>query len=158
MKLTPEGLAAIVREEGFRESAYLCPAGKLTIGVGHVILPAELPLYGKPGFKLTRLQGMELLQKDVSERFAPPVIRLCTRPCTPNQLASLVSFCFNVGPSGLAQSSLLDLHNSGTAAPAEITAAFALWNKYTDPKTKKKKVSDGLTSRRAREAALYLTA
>jgi lysozyme len=157
MQLTPEGLAAIVREEGFKPSWYLCPAGKKTIGVGHVILPAEEKTYCAPGFKLTRLQGMVLLQKDVSERFAPPVVKYCTRPCTPNQLAALVSFCFNTGPGGLKASSLLKLHNAGHAAPEEITRAFGLWNKFTNPETGQKEVSNGLTLRRAREAALYLT-
>jgi lysozyme len=157
MELTPNGLAAIVREEGLKSSWYFCPAGKKTIGVGHVILPAEAAVYCAPGFKLTNLQAMQLLQKDVSERFAPPVVKLCTRACTPNQLAALVSFCFNVGPAGLQQSSLLKLHNSGTATPEQIAKAFGLWNKITNPKTRQKETSKGLTLRRQREAALYLT-
>jgi lysozyme len=157
MQLTPQGLAAIVREEGFRASWYRCPAGKKTIGIGHVILPAEEKVYCAPGFKLTQLQGMALLQKDVSERFAPPVVKLCTRACLPNQLAALVSFCFNTGPGGLQQSHLLQLHNAGTASAEEITEAFGRWNKFTDPETGKLVVSNGLTLRRAREAALYLT-
>jgi lysozyme len=154
-QLTPQGLAAIVREEGFKPSWYFDEAGIKTIGIGHVVLPAEEGKYLAPGFKLTQLQGMELLQQDIAERFAPPVVKLCTRACTPNQLAALVSFCFNVGPSGLAGSTLLRLHNAGTAPAAQITAAFGMWNKIT--KAGQKVVSPGLTARRAREAALYLT-
>jgi lysozyme len=158
MQMTPQGLAFIVQEEGFRPSWYYCPARKKTIGVGHVILPAEEKKYLAPGFKLTNLEGMQLLQKDISERFGPPVVKLCTRPCTPNQLAALVSFCFNVGPGGLAHAHLLQLHNAGTATPQEITEAFSRWNKITDPTTGALVVAPGLTKRRAREAALYLTA
>jgi lysozyme len=157
MQLTPQGLAAIVREEGFRPTWYYCPAKKKTIGIGHVILPAEEKLYCAPGFKMSNLQGLVLLQKDISERFGPPVVKLCTRTCTPNQLAALVSFCFNVGPGGLQESHLLQLHNLGTATPEQIREAFGRWNKITDPVTHKLVVSNGLTLRRQREAALYLT-
>jgi lysozyme len=157
MQLTPAGLAAIIREEGFKPSWYTCPAGKKTIGVGHVILPTEKQYLAK-GFKLTQLQGMELLQKDISERFGPQVERLCRRKPTANQMAALVSFAFNVGAGGLAQSHLLQLHNTGTATAEEITEAFGRWNKIRNPETQILEVSAGLTKRRAREAALYLTA
>jgi GH24 family phage-related lysozyme (muramidase) len=157
-QLTPEGLAAIAREEGFKPSWYTCPAGKKTIGIGHVILPGEEITYLAPGFKLTQLQAMQLLQRDVAERFAPPVVQACTRKPTPNQLAALVSMAFNIGAAGLAGSTLMRLHNAGNATPSAITAAFGAWNKITNPTTHQKEVSAGLTARRAREAALYLTA
>jgi GH24 family phage-related lysozyme (muramidase) len=157
-QLTPAGLAGLVREEGLRATWYTCPAGHKTIGIGHVIQPAEESTYLAPGFKLSNLQAMQLLQQDVTERFGPAVLKLCTRPCTANQLAALVSMCFNIGPAGLAKSTLLKLHNAGTATAAQITAAFAMWNKITDPATGKKVVALGLTHRREREAALYLSA
>lgn len=39
MKISQKGLDLIKEFEGFRGSPYRCPAGKLTIGYGHVIDP-----------------------------------------------------------------------------------------------------------------------
>lgn len=148
------GYDFLTQQEGSRAKMYLCTAGKETIGVGHVILPSEKHLLTAT---LTKAQITELLQKDVQQRFGPGVTKALTRPATSNQLAAMISLCFNIGTAGFAGSTVARLHNSGTATPAQLTAAFGAWNKITNPKTGKKEVSPALTARRAREAKFYLS-
>jgi lysozyme len=152
MKMTPEGIAFLVREEGFMPKKYLCSAGVPTIGIGHVILPNEQHYHTAT---LTRLQAMNLLQEDISLRFGPAVLKSLTKPTTPNQLVAMISLCFNIGSAGFARSTVARLHNAGNVDKAAMTAAFAAWNKIT--KNGKKVVSPGLTARRAREAAFYFS-
>jgi lysozyme len=40
-QINKAGLDLVKQHEGFRAKAYICPAGKLTIGYGHVILKNE---------------------------------------------------------------------------------------------------------------------
>jgi lysozyme len=151
MNMTPEGIAFLVQEEGFMPRKYLCAAGVPTIGVGHVILPNE-QRYNTA--TLTRLEGMNLLQADIDARFGPGVTGKLTRPATPNQLAAMISLCFNIGTAGFAKSSVCRLHNAGSTDSAAITAAFAAWCKIT--KNGVKVTNPALLARRKREAALYL--
>ena len=78
---------------------------------------------------------------DLAERLAPQA--------TDHQFAALVSFAFNLGPAALAGSTLLKLHNAGHYRAA--ASQFGRWNHAAG------RVLRGLTIRRAKEAALYLT-
>ncbi len=60
MRISSQGLALIEAFEGFSARAYICHAGLLTIGYGHVVLPHE-----QFGALLTRDQARSLLQQDV---------------------------------------------------------------------------------------------
>ena len=134
---------------------YLCSAGKPTIGYGHVILPAE----GKYNTAtLTEAEASQLLQRDVDAKYGAHVASRLRQAVTQHQFDAMVSFCFNVGTGGFDQSGVLRLANAGSTDHAAITAAFGAWNKVTNPRTKVKEVSKGLTLRRGREAALYLQA
>lgn len=133
---------------------YLCPAGRPTIGYGHVIQPGE-ERYNTA--TLTEAQASALLQQDVDKQYGAHVAKRVHRDVTQNQFDALVSLCYNIGTGGFNQSSVLALANAGTTSPDVIKRAFGLWNKVTDPQTKVKRVSAGLTARRAREAALYLS-
>lgn len=114
------------------------------------------------GDTCTRDQADRWLCEDLQERVRV-VEAACTRKPTPNQLGAMVSLAYNVGlgwdPSkpkpkgakeGFRQSTVLRQHNAGNFEAA--ARAFALWNKSANPDFEK-----GLTARRAREAALYLT-
>ncbi|MDB5268219.1 MAG: phage lysozyme family protein [Hymenobacter sp.] len=134
---------------------YLCAAGKATIGYGHVIQKGEERYHTAT---LTEAEASTLLQRDVDRNYGAHVAKRLTRAVTQNQFDALVSFCFNVGTGGFDQSSVLRLANAGSPDRAAITAAFGAWNKVTNPVSKVKEVSKGLTLRRGREAALYLQA
>ena len=154
MQISDKGLTLIKKEEAFKARRYLCAAGKPTIGYGHVILATEAHLNTAT---LTEPEASKLLVQDVNKKYGAHVASRLTRAVTQNQFDAMVSLCFNIGTGGFDQSSVLRLANAGSASPAAITTAFGLWNKVTNPKTKAKEVSKGLTVRRAREAALYLS-
>jgi lysozyme len=156
MQISEKGLKLIKKEEAFAPRLYHCPAGKPTIGYGHVVQANE-PRLLDAGRVLTEAEASALLLQDVSKKYGAHVAKRLTRPVTQNQFDALVSFCFNVGTGGFDQSSVLRLANAGSTSTEGICQAFGLWNKFTNPKTGKKEVSNGLTVRRAREAALYLS-
>ena len=146
------GANLITQSESIRLKAYFCPAGKPTIGRGHTQgITAQMV---RDGYTITAAQEQALFNQDMAE-WEADVRRLLTRQPNENQLAALVSFAFNIGMPGFSTSSVLKAFNRGDDQAAY--RAFGLWNKITDPVTKKKVVSNGLSIRRAKEAALYLT-
>ena len=142
MRTTDRGIALIKEHEGFGATAYLCPAGKKTIGYGHVILPGES--FKEP---MSKLDGPTLLQKDL-RRFEAAVGRLVTVDLSQEQFDALVSLTFNIGEENLRTSTLLKRLNEGKYRDA--AAQFTRWV-YS-----KKKKLPGLVKRRAAEKALFL--
>ena len=132
---------------GFAPVAYRCPAGIWTIGWGETDGV-------RPGDRCSKAQADAWLLEDLQERVRA-VRDLCRREPSPNELGALVVLAYNIGLAGLARSTVLRQHNAGNSQAA--ARAFALWNKAKDPATGQLRVLDGLTSRRARESALYLT-
>lgn len=145
MKTSSSGHALIRQFEGDKLQAYICPAGVLTIGVGHTGSDV------KPGMKITQAQSDALLTADLA-KFEAAVLRLVKVPLTQNQFDALVSFAFNLGAGALGGSTLLKLLNSGRYS--EAAAQFSKWDKATV--NGKKVALPGLTKRRAAEAALFL--
>lgn len=140
-----EGVALIAQEEGLRLEAYQCQAGVWTIGWGET---AGV----QPGDTCTKEDADQRLCDGITER-TDAVRDACKVPPSRHQLAALVGFAYNYG--GWRKSTVLAAHNAGDHLAA--ARAFGLVNKFTNPKTKQLEVSRGLTARRAREAALYLT-
>lgn len=134
------GLDLIKDFEGWRDTAYLCPANVLTIGYG------STGPHVKAGMKISKERGEELLKDDL-DRFEKAVTRLVTVPLRQNQYDALVSFAFNVGISALERSTLLKRVNAKLFDQA--AAEFAKWNRAGG------KVLAGLTRRRAAETALF---
>jgi lysozyme len=102
--ITEDGLALIKRFEGFSAKPYICPAGHLTIGYGHVV---------RDGIQsVTMEQAEELLAMDVgtAER---SVLRLIAVPLADGQFNALVSFTFNLGGGALQRSTLRRKINRG---------------------------------------------
>lgn len=132
--------------QGAALKAYLCSAGVWTYGWG------ETDNVG-PNSRCTREQADRMLCDDLTERVRQ--VRLaCKVEPNANQLAAMVRLSYNIGLPGFLGSTVLKAHNRGDFEAA--AGAFRLWNKITDPETKKKVVSNGLTERRLREAATYL--
>jgi lysozyme len=149
--INPAGLELIKSFESFQDWQYTCPAGRPTIGWGHVIRPGES--FQEP---ISQAQGLALLVKDI-EAAAAAVERLVKVPLNDNQFAALVSFTYNLGPDedqdtipeGLGDSTLLKLLNAGDTQSA--ADEFPKWRKAGG------KVLLGLVRRRAAERELFLT-
>ena len=139
--ITKDGLALIQRFEGFSATPYLCPAGYLTVGYGHVV--KKHVDFTKP---ITEQEALTILVADVqtAER---AVLRLITVPLTNGQFDALVSFTLNLGGGALQRSTLRRKINRGEHADAP--AEFMKWVWAGGRKLK------GLVKRRAAEAALY---
>ena len=140
-----EAVCEIARSEGCKLKAYRCPAGVPTIGWGHT---------GgvKMGDACTQEQADAWFSIDLSV-YADGVQRELKRDASDNELGAMVSLAYNIGLHGFAKSTVLKRHNEGDRQSA--ARAFALWNKARINGVLQ--VVDGLTSRRAREAALYLS-
>jgi GH24 family phage-related lysozyme (muramidase) len=101
----------------------------------------------KPGVIWTQQQCDDRLGVDIGS-FAGKVSAVIGGANTSqHQFDAMVSFAYNVGIGNLSSSTLLRKHKAGDFAGA--AAEFGRWNKAAG------KVMNGLTRRRAAEAALY---
>lgn len=140
-----EAVALIAESEGLRLRAYRCPAGIWSIGWGETDGV-------HPGDTCTREQADRWLCEDLTDR-ARAVRALCTVEPSPAELGALVSLAYNIGVDALRRSTVLRAHNAGDRQAA--ARAFGLWNKARVDGLLRE--LPGLTARRARESALYLT-
>lgn len=138
-------VALIAESEGLRLTAYRCPSGVPTLAWGET---AGVQM----GDTCTKEQADRWLCEDLTDR-CKAVRAMCKVSPSPNELGALVSLAYNIGRSGLAGSTVLKQHNAGNRDAA--ARAFGLWNKARVNGSLT--ALPGLTARRAREAALYLT-
>lgn len=143
MKISEQGLALIRRFEGFSATAYRCPAGRMTIGYGHVILPGER--YPETG--ISEPQAANLLRDDV-RKAELALSRYVQVPLTQNQADALISFIYNIGAGAFARSTLRRVVNRGWHA--EVPAQLRRWV-FADGRA-----LQGLVVRRAAEALMYM--
>lgn len=141
-KVNIDTIELIKHFEGFRELAYLCPAGIWTIGYGHT--GPEVTPYAKVTIEFAE----ELLDADLM-KFERGVSQSVTVPLTDNQYGALVAFAFNVGIAAFKKSTLLKKLNTGdyAAVPVEL----ARWTKAGGVEL------PGLVKRRKAEAALFMS-
>lgn len=136
-EISPEGYKFIKKFEGFRNTAYLCPAGVWTIGYGHT-------KGVKAGMSVNPSLASEFLIKDCI-----PIIRLlnqCNLQLEQHQYDALASFIFNVGTSAFINSTLYKkLKNKDIHASAELLKWIYI----------KGTVSNGLKKRRMYEYKLF---
>lgn len=104
--ISKAGLDLIKTFEGCRLTAYVCPAGVLTIGFG------STGSHVKPGMTITQAEADALLLKDVA-RFEKGVDDLISVPLKQCQFDALVSFAFNCGNGALEESTLRKRLNAG---------------------------------------------
>lgn len=135
------GLELIKRFEGFSAKPYLCPAGYLTVGYGHVVRNPDNFRHG-----ISQREALEILASDVEEA-ERCVLRFIAVPLTDGQFDALVSFTFNLGSGALQRSTLRRRINRGEHE--DVPAEFMKWVWAGGRKLK------GLISRRAEEALLY---
>ena len=134
--------AGIIRKyEGLRLAPYFCPAGKLTIGYGHVIKPDE----GHLRAGITEDQAEMLLHRDLA--WALFEARRVGRVLMSYQAAALASLVFNIGAEAWQKSTIRRRVMAGDWQGA--AAEFPRWNKVNG------QVSAGLVNRRAAERSLF---
>jgi lysozyme len=116
--------AALARRfEGFYPRAYLCPAGVPTIGYGatHYLDGRRVQLTDPP---ISQAAAERLLLRQLEREYLPAVLRLCPGLVgeTPERLAAIVDFTFNLGSGRLSSSTLRRRINAGdwSSVPAEL--------------------------------------
>lgn len=142
-----QAIDLIAEFEGFREDAYLCPAGVWTIGYG-TTEASGVGLSVYPGRKISEVHARLYLGVAV-EVFAAKIRPLIKVPLSLNEWAAILSLAYNIGPSAFRRSSVLRNLNAG--ARLASADAFLLWNKANG------KVLKGLVRRREAERKLFLT-
>jgi lysozyme len=143
-----KAVESIKRWEGCRLTAYPDPgSGGVPWTIGYGSTRDEQGRAIVPGTTWTQDRAEARLAAEVAE-FAKGVDKLIgAAPTTPGQRAALISITYNIGLGALKESTLLRLHKEGDHAGAE--GQFARWNKADG------KVMQGLSNRRAAEAAIY---
>lgn len=134
----------IRRFESFSPAVYRCPAGKLTIGYGHVVKKTDRLIP-----PITQAQAEALLAADL----APVEIYLtAVVPGIPQwEFDALASFAYNAGIGALDKSTLLKRVKAG-----DVPGAVAEFGKWVHAHAKGEVVKlPGLVRRRAAEAALF---
>lgn len=99
LEVSPAGLALIRRFENFSANPYRCPAGKLTIGYGHVI--SKLDRLVPP---ITEAQAETLLATDLS--WIEEDLNGLPVPLAQGQFDALASLTYNIGRGAFAGSTL----------------------------------------------------
>ena len=91
----------VTHYEGFFSHVYKCPAGKWTIGYGHLCRPNHEPI--------NKDEALELLKRDMSDAYGD-VYALCGKYLANEPVyrwAALCSWVFNLGGDNLSNSTLL---------------------------------------------------
>lgn len=135
--------------EGLRLIAYRDCVGVLTIGFGHTSTAGAPAVV--PGMKITREQADEILSRDLAvfERGVAALLAKAKAPVLRHEFDALVDLAFNIGLKAFAGSSLLKAYLAGDKMLA--ATKFLDWNRAGG------KVVAGLTNRRRRERAWFLT-
>ena len=143
MKTSQNGIELIKKFEGFSATPYFCPAHKLTVGYGHVIVMREK--FSAQGISLQEAEI--LLKQDVSVA-EQAIERLVVCELLQNQFDALVSFIYNIGTKAFEKSRLSRLLRENRQAQA--ANEFPKWI-YAGGA-----VQNGLIKRREAEKGLFL--
>lgn len=118
-------LTTSLREhEGFRATAYTCPAGKLTIGIGRCI---DISVAGAG---ITQDEAEYLLRQDIN-RFTAMTRGLIVTFGSLDEVRqeTLVELCFNMGPTNLGKFTkmlaAIDVKDWDTAAAELLDSRYA---------------------------------
>ena len=122
MKLSNEGMTALVNREGIRTKAYKDTKGIWTIGIGHTG-PEVVE-----GLVIGELHAYNLFHFDV--HWAEDAVNgRVNVPLTQNQFDALVSFVFNIGANAWRKSTLLRMLNAG-----DYEGAIKQFDRWVIPK------------------------
>ena len=150
MRIGQAGLQLITEFEDLKLKSYRDIAGVWTIGYGTTRING---ISVSSGMEINETVALALLEGDLSH-FTYLVSKAAIYSLTQNQFDALVSFAYNIGEAAFTSSSLLQSLNHKLEINEDL---FTRWNKYTDPLTKQKLTSNGLTRRRKAEYALFIS-
>ena len=131
--------------EAWSNTAYLCPSGTPSIGIGNTSSVCMQDVTDKT--TITDDEVLRLYKDDMADwsenirRFSKGI------PLTQRMFDSLVTFGFNTG----AYPGTKVMDNLGDGKYAAMLNSYQEWNIITNPKTKKKEISRGLNIRRKLE-------
>lgn len=133
------------RFEGCRLRPYLCPAGVASIGYGATRYPGGLrvELTDPP---ITPSIANEMLLHSVQNTYLPAVLKLCPGIDSPERLAAIIDFTFNLGSGHLKASTLRRRINAGRWG--DVPKELRKWTKVGG------RVLAGLVRRRDAESRL----
>ena len=139
--LTERGLSLLKQLEGLRLKAYVCEAGKSTIGYGHRIKEGD-------SLEITKKQADVLLRNDVVY-FEARVNNMLHIEVNKFMFDALVIMAYNIGANALETSTLMKNINANkdTGIKYDNWLAWSFVNK---------KFSQGLNNRRKREILLWM--
>ena len=140
-QLSAEGVELIKRLEGHSNKPYKDVAGLWTIGVGHLMSPAEVATMKE----LSDAEVEALLRSDL-RWFEAAVNNLGVR-LYQHEYDALVSLAFNIGVNAFARSTVARKLRDGMYG--EVPEAMKMWNKAGG------KVVKGLVNRREAEAKVF---
>lgn len=145
MKVSNNAVNLIIKYEGFRNKAYLDPAGKWTIGYGTTRYEYGAPV--KEGDTITKTRAKAILKQQIDEH-ASTIEKYVTVKLNQNQYDALASFQYNLGAHILPGTKLLEYINSKNwVAAAEQMKLFV---------NRGSSFELGLRNRREEEASLFL--
>ena len=139
MQTSQEGIALIKKFEGCELEAYKCAAGVWTIGYGSTKGVNE-------GDTITQEEADKLLTEEMSE-YEGYINDMVTSDLKQNEFDALVSWVYNLGPSNLSSSTLLQRLNNKDWE--DVPNQIKRWNKAGG------EVKQGLIRRREAEALLF---
>jgi lysozyme len=146
LRITDAGIKTILRQEGYRDKAYVDASG-YSVGYGHFL---GVGTQGK-GTVITPQQGLAYLAQDL-KKFEKQVSARIKVPITDDQFTALMSFAYNAG-AGVLDKGIADKINSGN-----FEGAAAQINKYNKSRDAAGvlSVNKELVKRRAFETSLLL--
>lgn len=149
MKISKTGIDLIKSFEGCYLTAYKCPAGVWTIGIGHTGLVDGKQIH--EGMTITQQKAEQLLSDYLENKYEPAVRNLGVE-FNQNQYDALVSFCYNLG-TGIFTGNLLKAIKAKNWT--SVANQMLLYNKARVNGTLTE--LNGLTRRRKAERELFLT-
>lgn len=156
---TPDWLFPLIinftkAKEGFMRRPYICPAGLVSVGYGHVILP------GESHSKVYReVEADSLLRKDFRKKLAWMKNNAPSK-CKEYQLWSLTMLAMNCRMHKWKSSSLREevweyIYIPNRSSFTELQQKWTAWCKIRSPKTGKKWKSKALLERRQLEYLIF---
>ena len=143
-KTSKAGKDLIKEFEGFRATAYICPANVVTVGYGTTRIQGKAIQLGTT---ITTDEADMFLEEDL-KTFEDNINQKVTIEISQNQFDALVAFVYNVGAGNFNKSTLLKKVNASEFKKA--ADEFLKWNKAGG------KILKGLTNRRTAERELFL--